>query len=119
MDSAGETVGYGRRLLAFMIDTVPSVMVALLFTRPPSGAYSLAVSAAFTVERTVLTALTGASLGQRLVGIEVRRLDGRPVGLRAVVRSLMWLLLIPLFLEDKDKRGLHDRVAGTRLVRSR
>ena len=123
MDGAGtddETVGYGRRLLAYAIDAVASVLVARAFTNPPSTAYSTAVFAAFTIEKLLLTALTGASLGQRLVGIEVRRLDGRPVGFRAaVVRTFLLLLVIPVVIVDSSGRGLHDRLAGTRLARRR
>ncbi|MDX6287868.1 MAG: hypothetical protein QOG53_3353 [Frankiales bacterium] len=120
MDGLGETVGYGRRLAAYVIDTVASVLVALAFTDPPSTAYSTAVFAAFSIEKFLLTALTGASLGQRLTGIEVRALDGTPVGFRrAAIRTFLVLLIIPVVIIDRDGRGLHDRLAGTRLVRSR
>jgi uncharacterized RDD family membrane protein YckC len=94
--------------------------VARAFTNPPSTAYSTAVFAAFTIEKLLLTALTGASLGQRIMGIEVQRLDGRPVGFQAaLVRTLLLLLVIPVVIIDSSGRGLHDRLAGTRLVRTR
>jgi uncharacterized RDD family membrane protein YckC len=114
-----ESVAYGRRIVAFVVDMIASDLVALVFTHPPSTAYSTAVFAAFTIETFLLTALTGASLGHRLLGIEVRRLDGRPVGFRvAFVRTLLLLLVIPVVVVDSTGRGLHDRIAGTHLVRT-
>lgn len=114
------TVGYGRRILAYLIDGVASVLVARAFTQPPGTAYSTAVFAAFVIEKFLLTALTGASLGQRLLGIEVRTEDGSPVGFRrAAIRTLLLVLVIPVVIIDSSGRGLHDRLAGTRLVRSR
>ena len=123
MDRPGtvdETVGYGRRLAAYVIDAAASVLVARAFTDPPGTAYGTAVFAAYTIEKFLLTALTGASLGQRLVGIEVRTLDGTPVGFRrAAIRTVLLLLIIPVVVIDREGRGLHDRLAGTRLVRTR
>jgi uncharacterized RDD family membrane protein YckC len=118
VDSPDEPVGYGRRLAAYLIDAAASVLVARAFTHPPSTAYSTAVFVAFTVEKFLLTALTGASLGQRLVGVEVRAVDGTPVGFRrAAIRTLLLLLVIPVVIIDSSGRGLHDRLAGTRLIR--
>ena len=116
----GEQAGHGRRLGAFMIDGVASDLVALAFTRPPGQGYTAAVLITFAVERVVLTALTGCSVGQRVLGIAVRRLDGKPVGFaRATIRTLLLILLVPVFLVDRDGRGLHDRAAGTVLVHQR
>jgi uncharacterized RDD family membrane protein YckC len=114
-----EKVTVGRRLGAFVIDSILSVPIALIFTRPPGAAYSIAVTAAFFVQRVVLTATTGHSIGQRAVGIAVRRLDGRPVGfVSALVRTLLLVVSVPVLLVDKQGRGLHDRAAGTMLMRS-
>jgi uncharacterized RDD family membrane protein YckC len=118
-EAHGESVTVGRRLGAFLIDGVLSIPIALIFTRPPSAAYSLAVTGVFFLQRVVLTATTGHSIGQRAAGIAVHRLDGQPVGIvRALIRTALLLLLIPVFLVDRHGRGLHDRAAGTELVRS-
>jgi len=46
--------------------------------------------------------------------------DGRPPGLlRATLRTLLLLLLVPAVIWDRDGRGLHDKLAGTLLVRVR
>jgi uncharacterized RDD family membrane protein YckC len=67
----------------------------------------------------LLTALTGLTLGKRLLGIRVARLDGRPVGFGwALVRTLLLLAVVPALFTDRDQRGLHDRAANTVVIRS-
>jgi len=39
--------------------------------------------------------------------------------IKAAIRTLMLLLVIPAVVWDSEGRGLHDRAAGTRLVRTR
>ena len=74
----------------------------------------------FALEVWLMTAFVGASIGQRFRHIAVARLDGQPVGLlRALVRTLLILLVLPPFVVGRDGRGLHDRVAGTAIVRTR
>lgn len=113
----GDQARYGRRLLGFLIDIAACGVIALAFGRP-SATTNLISDAIFWVEVTVLTALTGHSFGQRVAGLRVVRLDGHPVGLvRAAIRTTLVILLIPVLLVGKDGRGLHDRVAGTAIVR--
>ena len=70
---------FGRRVVAFLVDWFASVLVALLaFPQFPYGSNGsmLATLAVFVVEITVLTWLTGASFGQRLVRLRVVSIDG-------------------------------------------
>jgi uncharacterized RDD family membrane protein YckC len=67
----------------------------------------------------------GQTPGMRIRRIRVVREDGRDVGLgRALVRSLVLFFgsgfgIVPLsVLLDRDGIGLHDRLAGTRVVRA-
>jgi len=69
----------------------------------------------------------GQTLGKMVTGIRVVNVDEtRPLDLsRAMLRTLLWLVLaIPAglgfltALVTSDRRGLHDRVAGTRVVRA-
>jgi uncharacterized RDD family membrane protein YckC len=47
----------------------------------------------------------------------VRAADGRPVGVpRALLRGVLLALVVPALLMDGDRRGLHDRAAGTIVV---
>jgi uncharacterized RDD family membrane protein YckC len=57
------------------------------------------------------------------VGMRVTRLrclgyvDGLPVGVsRGFVRGLGLALFVPALIMDHDRRGLHDRLAGTVVV---
>ncbi len=120
-DGPGSLAGWGRRLLALLIDWLSCLLLVRLFL--PSIDYgtpssSLATLGFFLVELTLFTWLVGASFGQRILGLGVVRLDGRPPGLlRAFLRSLQVCLLIPPLVWDRDGRGLHDRSLGLLLVR--
>ena len=103
----------GRRLLALLIDWLLSMVIAYWITR--SQFWTIAV---FAVEILVLTALTGTTVGKRLVGIRVIRTGGGMVGFRwALVRTALLLTVVPPLLSDRDLRGLHDRAADTIVVR--
>jgi uncharacterized RDD family membrane protein YckC len=42
---------------------------------------------------------------------------GRPVGIpRALLRGVLLALVVPALIMDGDRRGLHDRAAGTVVV---
>jgi uncharacterized RDD family membrane protein YckC len=109
---------FGARLLAFLIDSVMSLLVALLLFRPLE---QWTVSAVFAAEVLILTAFGGASAGQRIVGLRIVRVaDGDPIAIpAAIVRTLLLLLVIPAVIWDADGRGLHDKAAGTVLIRTR
>lgn len=78
---------------------------------------NLAVFAASTM---LFVSVTGHSVGHRVMGMQVQRIDGSAVRpLDGVVRTLLMCLVVPAFLSDKNQRGLHDRVRGTILVRTR
>ena len=115
--------GWGRRFVAIALDWVLSNLaaVALTGTRDvwsAQSSYGWVPLAVFAAEVWVLTALTGASAGQRIVGLSVLRLDHRPVGFGpALVRTTLLLLVIPPLVFDRDGRGLHDLAAKTVVVR--
>jgi uncharacterized RDD family membrane protein YckC len=102
-----------RRLLALLIDWLLSMLIAYWLTR--TQFWTIAV---FTVEVYVLTALTGSTVGKRLVGIRAIRTNGGPIGFRwSLVRTAILLTVVPPLLTDRDLRGLHDRAADTVVVR--
>ena len=41
-----------------------------------------------------------------------------PVVLRAVIRTLLLLLVLPAVIWNRDRQPLHDAVAGTAVVRA-
>jgi len=118
-EGVGSIAGFGSRVLAFLVDSVVANGIAFLVlqSQGPSGLYVLG---AFAVEVWLLTAFVGGSVGHLVCGLEVLRLDHRPVGLwRALIRTALLCLLIPAAIWDRDGRGLHDVAAGTVLVRRR
>ena len=112
-DGPRSVASMARRLGALLIDWFACMLIALAAFH--SQYLTLAV---FAAEVYVLTALTGLTLGKRLAGIRVVRLDGRPVGFGwALVRTLLLLAVVPPLIADRDLRGLHDRAANTIVVR--
>jgi uncharacterized RDD family membrane protein YckC len=103
-----------RRIGALLIDWLLCMVVAVALFH--SQLWTLAV---FGVETYLLTALTGFTVGKRVLGIQVARLDGRPVGLLwSLVRVILLLLVVPPLVFDHDLRGLHDQAAGTIVIRA-
>lgn len=125
---AGSIAGWSRRLGALFIDWILCSVIAIAFLYHPSGAHASAVFTQprlwtpiiFAVEDILLTGLTGITIGKRLLGLRVIRLDGAPVGIvRAVIRTVLLMLVVPAMMMDRDLRGLHDKAAGTVVVRAR
>jgi hypothetical protein len=109
----GSMASMGRRLLALVIDWLLCTVIAYWLTH--SQFWTIAV---FAVEDYVLTALTGCTVGKRLLGIRVVRTNGGLVGLRwALVRTAILLTVVPPLLTDRDLRGLHDRASDTMVIR--
>jgi uncharacterized RDD family membrane protein YckC len=117
---SGAAAGYGRRLLALFIDWGLSLLVASFLARsfdwtPPQR--SLWTLVIFGIQVWLLVGLLGTTIGKRLCGIRVARLDGRPVGLLwSLARTVLILLVVPALIWDRDYRGLHDRAANTIVV---
>ena len=60
----------------------------------------------------------GGSPGHRLMGMYLVRVSGGWTGLwRPIVRTALLFLIIPAVVADDDHRGLHDKAAGTILLR--
>ena len=115
----GSLAGLGPRVLAFLVDSAVAngLAFAVFQSQGPSGLFVLA---GFALEVWLLTAFAGGSAGHLICGLEVLRLDHRPVGLwRSVIRTGLLCLLIPAAIWDRDGRGMHDVAAGTALVRRR
>ena len=122
-EGINSVAGMGRRLAALLLDWLACLLLVRLFLpriEYGSPGSSTATLAFFAVEVALFTWLVGASFGQRVVGIGVVRLDGTRAGLIPVLaRTALLCLVIPVLIWDQDGRGLHDRSAGTVLVRTR
>ncbi len=118
----GAVAGWGRRLLALLVDWFGSMMVVGAFAGTDlwagRGAVQWAPLAVFAAERWVLTSLAGGSVGQLVARIRVVRVDGGPLGPgRALLRTALVCLVIPPVVYNPDQRGLHDLAAGSVAVR--
>ena len=117
-EGPSSVAGFGRRLLALIVDWLACEVIALAIFQTHSQV-QLWTLAFFAAEIWLLTGLTGFSLGKRLLSIRVARLDGKPVGLvAALFRTLLLLLIVPPLVLDKDLRGLHDKAARTIVIRA-
>lgn len=123
-EGRGSVAGYGQRIAALVIDWVVALLVASAFVGGDvwtgEGAALWAPLVVLLAELTLLDGLLGYSIGRRVLSIAVVRVDGgHPVGLqRAFMRSILLCLAIPALVNDDDRRGLHDRAAGTVVVRA-
>jgi uncharacterized RDD family membrane protein YckC len=103
----------GRRFVALCVDWLLAEVIAVSALH--SQYWTIAI---FAVEVYLLTALTGFTVGKRLMGIRVVRLDNKPIGLLwSLVRTVLLLTVIPPLISDGDLRGLHDRAANTIVIR--
>ena len=123
---AGSLAPTGVRLLGFALDLVAGALIGSLLdtvvTDPTRDQVNLAGTAAVGLEMMLLIALTGQSIGMRIVGLRVVRppeLSAPPAFLPAALRTALLLLLVPALISDRDGRGLHDKAAGTAVVRAR
>lgn len=137
----GAIAPVGRRVVALFIDWIACQLIAIaFFDNAP-----MATLAVFAAENLLLVGTVGTTLGHRLLGMRVRRVvaprtllgaaaggpDGAvddeaphdagpdlpPGPLRALIRTVLLCLVIPAAVWDADGRGLHDRFAGTAIVR--
>lgn len=110
----GSIARLGRRLIALAIDWACAVIVSAAFFDYDA----LANLAIFVIVQVVFLPTLGASPGHAVVGLRVMQVNGAWVGLwRPVVRTVLLALVIPPAIWDPDQRGLHDKAAGTVLVR--
>jgi uncharacterized RDD family membrane protein YckC len=120
----------GARVGAFIVDSIASTFVAALFVqtlhhghghrdladRLP-GYWSLIP---FALDYVLGLLVAGRTLGMYLFGLRVIRVDRTEAvdPWRAVVRTVLLMLLVPAVVFDKDGRGLHDRYTDTAVVRA-
>jgi uncharacterized RDD family membrane protein YckC len=120
----GSLATWQGRVTALVVDWVASMLVA-------SGLFGMGVingdgwrvwmvMVVFFAESTVLAAVAGGSFGQLVTKIGIARLDGQPLGfVRAALRAALVCLVLPAVVVGQDRRGLHDTVVGTVVIKRR
>jgi uncharacterized RDD family membrane protein YckC len=118
----GAVAGLGARLAAFVVDSLLSIAIAVISTGPPPGAaYNLVVFLAFLAIELIFVTLAGQTPGMRVAGVVVMTAaDGSKPRLRWVaLRTLLLAAVVPALVMDATGRAMHDRAAGTVMVRTR
>jgi uncharacterized RDD family membrane protein YckC len=122
--------GFWLRLLATLVDLIPFFIVSLLVGLLTEDIASRLVILALLGVTYVVgfwVAADGATPGKMAMGIKVMRSNGEPMGvMTALLRCLAYCVSFIVFLLgfvmiglSPQKRGLHDYIAQTVVVRVR
>jgi len=104
-----------RRALALGVDWLLALLVGETLL---PGLSSFAPLLVFLVVQVALVGTLGYGVGHGVLGLRVERATGGAAGaVAALVRTVLLGLVIPAVVTDDDGRGLHDRAAGTVVVR--
>lgn len=109
----------GRRIAALVIDwAIASAISIGFFSTGPWQTNGFITLGLFAGIQLLFLVLLNGGVGHLLLGMRVVPLSpGRLAPWRALVRTLLVCLFVPAVIWDADQRGLHDRAAGTLLVR--
>lgn len=113
----------GRRVLALLVDGVIAQVIAmglLGYVQGQGGLGTFKPLLVVFVMNVLMVGTGGFTIGHRLLGLRVERCPRGYAGfVRGLVRSALLCLALPPLIVDRDGRGLHDRAAGTVIVRAR
>lgn len=127
--NAGFWIRFAAILLDAIIVAVPLTIISIII----SGGYRdefITDIISFLYSLLLPVIWYGYTIGKRICGIRIRKLDGSPPGLgtmlmRNVVAAIVYVitlgigLIISLFMVvfREDHRAIHDFIAGTEVVR--
>ena len=111
-----------KRILALIFDWGAAILVVQVIPNGPdygTQSNSLLTLIVFATEVTLFTWMMGSSFGQRIVGLRVIDFysDSNPTFVQSVFRTFLIVLLVPPLLADAEGRGLHDRLAKTKIIK--
>jgi hypothetical protein len=112
--------GFGIRMGALLLDII---LIGIVTQQLHDHNVFLVLLAAYGA---VMWKLKGSTIGGIICGLQVVRVDGRPIDWpTAVVRALSCFLSLAVvglgfiwIAIDHDRQGWHDKIAGTAVVRS-
>ena len=132
MEVSMNYVGTGRRFFAHVIDVLILVVIAfiarLLFLGFTSQLTDLIIAYAIPfVYYVAFWTWRGQTPGKMMLGVRIVKSNGNPIGLgRALLRAIgYWVNALTLLIGflmiawDSKKQGLHDKIAGTVVIRTR
>jgi uncharacterized RDD family membrane protein YckC len=132
----GQFAPYLSRAVGYIIDffvlsgTIGGILALALRSRPGSGEmpfmYLIYFGVIFSYFTYFWTRQHGQTLGQKIMGVRVVRLDGQPMSIgTSIVRVIgFWVNGLILLLGwlwplwDAQSQGWHDKMAGTIVVRA-
>ncbi|MEU8262828.1 RDD family protein [Micromonospora sp. NPDC048999] len=102
----------GRRFGALVIDWVLCLLAANLFANPARDGWPPVV--VLVVEYAFFLGLFAQTPGMYITRIRcLAWSDGGRIGLvRALLRGVLLVLVVPALIMDEHRRGLHDRLTG-------
>ena len=104
----------GRRIGALAIDGAIADLIAFAFF----DYNSWAILAILAILQVLFITLLSGSIGHLIVGLRVVPLKPGWIGVwRPLLRTALLCIVVPALIWDLDHRGLHDKFAGTILVR--
>ncbi|WP_328957103.1 RDD family protein [Kitasatospora purpeofusca] len=119
-EGSGSIAGPGRRLGALVVDSwlVALISFGLIARGSSAGSANMWTTPLLFTVIVLMLATTGTTVGKRLFGLRVVRLDGgRATIPQVLLRTVLLFLVVPALVWDRDTRGLHDKAVGTVEVR--
>src|SRR5262245_57182688 len=120
-DPAGTVVEWvpaalAARFLAVLIDWMLCTLLTGRYADPLRGWWYPVI--AFIFEYGFFLGLFGQTPGMWVAKIRcVRFADGGVLGIPlAVLRAVLSVLIVPVLVMDRDRRGVHDRVVGSVVI---
>lgn len=126
---AGFWIRLGAILLDALIVGVPLLIISLILTGGGEGKEYFTDVLSFLYSLLVPVFWDGHTIGKRLCGIRISKLDGSPPGLgtmlmRNVVSGIVYgvtfgiaiIVSIIMVAVREDKRAIHDFIAGTEVT---
>ena len=106
---------FGRRFVAIVLDWAIATGVSFVIVHRQDAWITLG---AFAILQLIFIATLSGSIGHLVLGLRVVPLDPKWIGvLKPAIRTVLLSIVVPAAIWDKDQRGLHDKIAGTVLVR--
>lgn len=119
----GAVTAWGRRIASLVIDWLIVLGVSMAIVGPPvpgDDTFGLVNLAVLVVMYVLLLMTAGATLGMWIMGLAVWPVGSQRLSFTRVVgRTVLLALVIPAVVYDRDRRGLHDKVGATVVVRVR
>ena len=126
--SAVVYAGFWIRFVAWLIDgiilIIPNIIIGLVVESPASILLQFAIGIVYTIG---FWTAEGATPGKMAMGLRITTVEGEPVDLgKAVLRYIGYFVsgitlgigyLMIAF--TREKRGLHDLIAGTVVIKAR